>query len=222
VPAAAAGWVAAGHTAHYALVPAHDRNLLDAWFRLGFGSQHVHAIRGLPAACPAVPAPVTIRRARLADLDTLATLDVALSEHLRGSPVFSATTVPRVEDARAEWERDFDDPDYTTFVAERDGRVIGSAIGCALTNSGLHHGLAHPDNAWFNATLQAAYFIIGVRAAGLAAGPLGGFDAAGVDREFFPDGQHKSLLIVNIGKPAEDAYPPRNPRLEYDEVVRTV
>lgn len=78
------------------------------------------------------------------------------------------------------------------------------------------------EHAVFNATLQAAYFILGVRAAGLAAGPIGGFDADAVNREFFGDGRHKAFLIVAIGKPGEDAYKPRNPRLEYDEVVSTV
>jgi 3-hydroxypropanoate dehydrogenase len=73
-----------------------------------------------------------------------------------------------------------------------------------------------------NATLQAAYFIIGVRAAGLAAGPMGGFDAAGINKEFFPDGDHSVLTVVNIGKPGENAWFPRLPRLDYDEVVSTV
>jgi 3-hydroxypropanoate dehydrogenase len=74
--------------------------------------------------------------------------------------------------------------------------------------------------ARFNATLQAGYFLLGVRAAGLAAGPMGGFDADGVDREFFPDGAWKSILVVNIGKPGENAWFDRLPRLDYDEVVR--
>lgn len=39
--------------------------------------------------------------------------------------------------------------------------------------------------ARYNGALQAAYFIIAVRAVGLAAGPMIGFDAAAVDTEFF-------------------------------------
>lgn len=73
-----------------------------------------------------------------------------------------------------------------------------------------------------NAFLQAGYFLLGVRAAGLAAGPMGGFDAAGVDAEFFPDGRTKSVLVVNIGRPAPDAWFDRLPRLGYDDVVRSV
>lgn len=72
--------------------------------------------------------------------------------------------------------------------------------------------------ARFNATLQAGYFILAVRAAGLDAGPMGGFDAAGVDRDLLGDGPLRSFLVVNIGHVAADGTFPRNPRLERDEV----
>ena len=75
------------------------------------------------------------------------------------------------------------------------------------------------QSARFNATLQIGYFLLGIRACGLAAGPMGGFDAAGLDEEFFHDGSLKSLLVVNIGKPGENAWYDRLPRLEHDEVV---
>ena len=73
--------------------------------------------------------------------------------------------------------------------------------------------------ATLNASLQIGYFIVGVRAAGLAAGPMGGFDADGVSQEFFPDGRHRAMLVVNIGQPSDEAFRPRQPRLDYDEVV---
>jgi 3-hydroxypropanoate dehydrogenase len=74
----------------------------------------------------------------------------------------------------------------------------------------------------FNGALQVAYFLVGVRAAGLAAGPMGGFDKAGVDAEFFPDGRQRSLLVVNIGHPAHDGQFPRSPRLDFERVFTTV
>ncbi|GAB2859877.1 malonic semialdehyde reductase [Nocardioides pacificus] len=76
--------------------------------------------------------------------------------------------------------------------------------------------------ARFNGSLQVGYFLIGVRAAGLAAGPMGGFDAAGLDAALFAGTTLKSLLVVNIGRPAENAWFDRSPRLELDEVVREV
>ncbi|GAA2073244.1 malonic semialdehyde reductase [Streptomyces albiaxialis] len=74
----------------------------------------------------------------------------------------------------------------------------------------------------FNAALQAGYFIVGVRAAGLAAGPMTGFDADGVNKEFFGDGRQKALMVINIGRPGPDAFKPRNPRLAYQDAVVSV
>lgn len=73
-----------------------------------------------------------------------------------------------------------------------------------------------------SASLQIAYFILGVRAAGLAAGPMAGFDAEGVAKEFFPDGSCRPLVIVNLGRPGPDAFRPRAPRLDFTEVFRVV
>src|SRR5699024_9220585 len=76
--------------------------------------------------------------------------------------------------------------------------------------------------AALNAGLQTGYAIIGIRAAGLAAGPMTGFDADAVTKEFFPDGRHRVMVAINIGEPAENAWMGRLPRLEYDEVVETL
>ncbi|GAA0485507.1 malonic semialdehyde reductase [Streptomyces stramineus] len=80
---------------------------------------------------------------------------------------------------------------------------------------------AREKSAALNGALQAAYFIVGIRAAGLAAGPMTGFDAAGVQKEFLDD-DHTPLMVVNIGKPGENASYPRSPRLSYEDVVTTV
>ncbi|ROO88915.1 3-hydroxypropanoate dehydrogenase [Actinocorallia herbida] len=81
----------------------------------------------------------------------------------------------------------------------------------------VRHGMGS-----FNASLQIGYLIIAIRAAGLAAGPMAGYDAEGVNKDFFGDGAHKVLAVINIGRPGPDAWFPRSPRLEYDEVVTTV
>jgi len=93
-------------------------------------------------------------------------------------------------------------------------------------NPGVKDWFADPAHrehaARFNATLQVGYFLLGIRAAGLAAGPMSGFDVDGVDREFFPDGRYRSLVVVNIGIPGPDAWFDRLPRLEHDEVVSSL
>lgn len=71
----------------------------------------------------------------------------------------------------------------------------------------------------FNAALQAGYFILSVRAHGLAAGPMTGFDKTGLDAEFFPDGRYRSILVVNIGHPGENAWLGRLPRLPHEDVI---
>ncbi|MFH9861745.1 malonic semialdehyde reductase [Streptomyces sp. NPDC017202] len=80
---------------------------------------------------------------------------------------------------------------------------------------------AREGSATLNAALQAAYFIVGIRAAGLAAGPMTGFDAEGIRKEFLDD-DHTPLIVVNIGKPGEGASYPRSPRLSYEQVFTTV
>ncbi|QKW08906.1 malonic semialdehyde reductase [Streptomyces sp. NA04227] len=80
---------------------------------------------------------------------------------------------------------------------------------------------ARERDAKLNAALQAAYFIIGVRAAGLGAGPMTGFDGEAVRKEFLDD-DHTPLIVINIGKPGEAAQKPRGPRLAYEDVVKTV
>ena len=72
----------------------------------------------------------------------------------------------------------------------------------------------------FSGALQAGYFLLAVRARGLAAGPMGGFDRAGLDADFFPDGRWKSVLVVNIGHPGTDPWFGRLPRLDHSGVVR--
>ena len=148
---AAERWVADGNTLHYTMVPATDPALVDAWFRLGFGHQQVHAIREASAAAGEgrTQPGLLLRLARRDDLDALTRLDLALPEHQARSPVFSQRALPDFDETRAEIDADFDDPRFTTFVVERDGEVIGAAIACPIEVSSTHTGLALPAGAGF-------------------------------------------------------------------------
>jgi 3-hydroxypropanoate dehydrogenase len=75
------------------------------------------------------------------------------------------------------------------------------------------------NHAQFNATLQLGYFILAVRAFGLAAGPMTGFDKEGLDADFFPEGNLRSLAVVNIGHPGENPWFDRLPRLPHEDVI---
>ena len=145
---AAARWVEEGRNAHYAVVPTHEPALVDAWFRVGFGLQHVHAVREAPADPMTIAPPgVVIRKPRRDDIDALAELDLSLPAHQALSPVFSTAALPSLWEARTEWDEDFDNPAFATFVGEVNGRVVGSAVGCSVELSSLHTGIARPDDA---------------------------------------------------------------------------
>lgn len=106
------------------------------------------------------------------------------------------------------------DTDFHDHMARTFPHFPGARDMFATDDAAREHA------ARFNASLQIGYFLLGVRAAGLAAGPMGGFDAAGLDEEFFAGTSWRSLLVVNIGRPAADAWHDRLPRLDYDEAVR--
>jgi 3-hydroxypropanoate dehydrogenase len=84
--------------------------------------------------------------------------------------------------------------------------------------------VADPENrerlAIFNGALQAGYLILAIRAAGLAAGPMLGFDGPGIDAEFFADRSWKTILVINIGRPGIDPWFQRLPRLAHEDYVQ--
>lgn len=157
--AAAATWMAQGLRAHYVLVPTTEVGLVDAWWRLGFGLQHVHAIREpLPQAdgrsVGERNAGLTLRTPVRADLPALAELGLELPRHQAAAPVFSSAPVPSYEESLAEWAEDFDGETHrphqcTTFVAARDDDIVGCAVACPLEVSSMYAGPLRTPNAGF-------------------------------------------------------------------------
>ena len=70
-----------------------------------------------------------------------------------------------------------------------------------------------------NGTLQGAYFMLAARALGLDVGAMSGFDNAGVDGEFFPQGHIKSNFLCNLGIGDPAGLFDRSPRFEFDEMA---
>jgi 3-hydroxypropanoate dehydrogenase len=73
------------------------------------------------------------------------------------------------------------------------------------------------ETGFRNSSLQGAYMILAARALGLDCGPMSGFDRAGLDAAFFPDGKIKSNFICNLGYGSAAGLFPRSPRLEFEE-----
>lgn len=76
--------------------------------------------------------------------------------------------------------------------------------------------------AFRNSTLQGGYFIMAARALGLDVGPMSGFDNAGVDREFFPDGRSRSNFLCNLGYGDPARLHPRTPRFSFSQACQVV
>ena len=77
-------------------------------------------------------------------------------------------------------------------------------------------------SAFQNGTLQVAYLIIALRAVGLDTGPMTGFDNAKVDAEFFPEGNVKSNVLINIGYGDHEKLFPRSPRFSFDQIAKVI
>jgi GNAT superfamily N-acetyltransferase len=105
-------------------VPATAPELVDVWFRLAFGCQAVWAVQEV------APRPVefagTIRRATADDTEALVDFDEMLAAHQVESPSFSEFHPAPREETRAEVDGIWADDTYIPFVAELEGRVVGT------------------------------------------------------------------------------------------------
>ena len=127
------------------------------------------------------------------------------------------------------------------FLSEQNRAKSMSAPVCAIIGHDLqfyeHLPRLFPHNqtarTWFegkpeviqatvmrNGSLQGAYLMLAARALGLDCGPMSGFDNAGVDKEFFPDGRVKSNFVCNIGYGDPAALFARSPRFSFDEIAK--
>lgn len=164
---AAARWAEEGRTKHYVVTPATDQPIVDAWFRLSFGLQHVHALQRTPDAefQPAARSDLLVRPAKHADMARLVEMDVVLPQHSARAPIFSTIPVPMPHESRQEIEQDLTDPRFTPFVAEHNGRVVGTATACSLEVSTGNTLLMRPPSCGF-----LGFAVVDPDARGLGAG----------------------------------------------------
>ena len=147
--AAAAKWHEDGRDQQYALVPATDRELVDAWFRLSFGAQHAAGIQETPERTDEAPPGVVVRRARADDVDAVVRLDFELPRHQERSPVFGPGPTWTEEESRDEFLEEVDDPAEALLVAEIDERIVSLLSMVPIEKTSMHTGLARPQRAAF-------------------------------------------------------------------------
>ena len=148
--AAAERWFDEGWRRHYALVPATDAGLVDAWFRVGFGQQQAHAVREVPAGLkPRAPDGFEIRAPREEDIEALIAVDLALPAHQRSSPVFSERPLPSEKEIRSEWHSTLAGDDEKVLIGLREGRPVACWSTAAAGLSVHYHGLMEPDRSCY-------------------------------------------------------------------------
>lgn len=81
--------------------------------------------------------------------------------------------------------------------------------------------VAH-ETALRNGSLQGAYLIMAARSLGLDCGPMSGFDAKGVDAEFFAGTTWRSNFLCNLGYGSDEHLHARLPRLSFEEACRVL
>ena len=150
--AAAEEWVARGRDAHYALVPATDPELVDAWFRLSFGAQHAAAIQETPDSIGQPHLRMSSSAARSRKTSTRRRRSISSCHVTRTARrSFRAMPAPTgiTDEDRAEFLSDVDDAEIGLFVAEIDGKPVGELLMVPVERSSMHVGLARPERAAF-------------------------------------------------------------------------
>jgi ribosomal protein S18 acetylase RimI-like enzyme len=148
--AVAEGWVERERTGHFALVPASEQELVDAWFRVGFGGQHAHGIQEVPEHTEVeVPDGFEIRHPEEDELEDLIDVDLALPRHQMRSPVFSRRPMPTREESRQEWLDTLAGGEEEILIGYRNGKPVACWAVTPIERSGEHTGLARPEGAAF-------------------------------------------------------------------------
>jgi GNAT superfamily N-acetyltransferase len=145
-------WVAQGCLYHVSNVPAHDRDALAAWFNLSFGKEHVYGVREtaspLGGETPVDPT-VEVRRATAADVDLAMELDLVLPSHQARAPVYSILFPYNKEEDRQDVLDELQKEDWKTWLAIRDGRLVGIQIYLPAKPGPGIGALPIPDNSSF-------------------------------------------------------------------------
>jgi ribosomal protein S18 acetylase RimI-like enzyme len=147
--AAAAAWYESGLHRHYALVPANDHEVIDAWFKLSFGAQHAAGIQETPQRTNGAPSGVVVRRATADDADAVVRLDFELPRHQERSPVFGPGPTWTEEESREEFLAEVDDTEQGILVAEVGGQIVSLLVMVPIEKSSQHTSLARVENAAF-------------------------------------------------------------------------
>ena len=180
-----------------------EARTINTWLAQEVPDQTLHEIYDLmkwgPTSANTCPARIAFVRRGPEKEKLIAALDAGNVEKVRASPV--TAIIAQDEKFYEQSPRLFPQaPDIKDFFAANP-----TAAATAMLR---------------NSSLQGAYFILAVRALGLDAGPMSGFNNAKLDEIFFSGSSWKSNFICNLGYGDRSKLHPRNPRLTFEEACK--
>jgi GNAT superfamily N-acetyltransferase len=117
-------WVEKGHLKHAVMTFAGERDVLDAWFSLGFGMTNIDMLRDV-SALPGMVNNIEIKKAGPEEFDTLLKFRDSLCEHLTSTPVFQFIPSEAREKSATEFRKQLRDENIAIWLACAKGKVTG-------------------------------------------------------------------------------------------------
>jgi GNAT superfamily N-acetyltransferase len=115
-------WIANGCFIHLVTVLAHDQEMIDSLFWLGFGMVAVDALRDLHNVHEGRPSTeVEIRRADLDDLELVMSLNAEYQRYMAGSPIYLALVNRSEKGYHEKW---LSNPSNALWLASYEGEIV--------------------------------------------------------------------------------------------------
>ena len=85
---ASANWVQNGCLTHAVTIMSHDNEVIDMWFRNGFGMHVINAVRNLDLLPGDINSDVEIRKCKNDDIESVIDLLIGLKRYMASSPIY--------------------------------------------------------------------------------------------------------------------------------------
>ena len=145
-------WVKAGNFNHYLYISAGNKNLLEAFFDLGFGKERTDTLLDLRTLeIPVVEEPpgITIRKAGKGDNALLGSLSGVISRALGEAPYWHPTIPEDWEELKEGWAELADDKEWILWLALGKDEALGT-VGFTIQEEANTDMLASPHTAYLS------------------------------------------------------------------------
>ncbi|MFS1512741.1 GNAT family N-acetyltransferase [Chengkuizengella sp. SCS-71B] len=119
-------WLQYGCFDHYVLVPAGNRSILDAWLKLGFAFEQVHALCDITNHAMEIEnqLQIEIRLAKGSDQSIITDIGDLIISHQAGAPVWAAALPEDLTEIRKGYGGIVEDPNAKLWIAFKANQLI--------------------------------------------------------------------------------------------------